>query len=115
MINALYFIDFSGMALMFIALLNIIYLKQTKLREAELLFRGHEIMTANFFTAGLACLQYGGAFVSRWMAKRSHMLEACEKIPECTQLYFKIHFWLFTLSFLLMFVPAAYLEWVIKT
>lgn len=88
---------------MFIAIINIIYLKQTKLKEAEMIFRGNDIMTANFFTAGLACLQYGGAFVSRWMAKRSHMLEAREKIPQHIKKYFIFHFWLMFISTLLMF------------
>lgn len=101
--NLIDYIILFGMFLSFIALINIAYLKHTKLKEAEILFRGNEIMTTNYFTAGIACLQYGGAFVSRWMAKRSHMLEAREKIPQHIKKYFVFHFWLVLVASILMF------------
>ena len=97
-----YFI-FFGIFLAFLVLINITYLKNTKLKEAEMIFRGHEIMTINYFTAGIACLQYGGAFISKKLAKRTHMTEAREKIPPHLKKYFIFHFWLTMASCLLMF------------
>jgi len=102
------YLFFVCIFLALIAFINIIYLKHTKLKEAEMIFRGREIMTANFFTAGLACLQYGGAFVSEWMAKRSHMLEARSKTPSHIKKYFIFHFWLFMGTAFFMFILVAF-------
>jgi len=48
-----------------------LYLRKTVLPEVEVLFRGYDLMSGQLYFAILACLQYGGAFSSHFLAKRS--------------------------------------------
>jgi len=85
-----------------------LYLRKTVLHEVELMFRGYDIMSSQVYFSLLACIQYGGAFTSRFLAKRSKMLEARERVPVYIQKKFIFAFWLFFISGFIFFISGYF-------
>ena len=78
--------------------LHALYLRKKWLPQVEKIFRGYDLMSDHLFFAILACIQYGGAFTSTFLAKRSKMTDAREKVPPEMQRKFIFSFWIFTIS-----------------
>jgi len=88
-------VGISGMFGIFSFVLHALYLRKRWLPEVEILFRGYDLMSTHIYFSNLACIQYGGAFTSQFLAKRSKMLKAREVVPVEIQKHFIFSFWLF--------------------
>jgi len=99
----------------FAFILHALYLRKKWLHEVEILFRGYDLMSTFLYFSILACVQYGGAFTSHFLAKRTKMLKAREVVPENIQIHFIISFWLLMVSTVLFFSVGYIISDSIKT
>ena len=105
----LYFWIFAVLTLIcgFIAIGMTFYLGRSKGKEIDRLVYGHEISSDSMFYKILRLPNYGGAFASRWLAKRTHLLHIRDQFDKKFQRPFIITHYLFMIggiSMVLLFI-----------
>ncbi len=91
----------------FMAIGMTFYLGRSKGKEIDRLVYGHEISSDSIFYKILRLPNYGGAFASRWLAKRTHLLHIRDQFDKKFQRPFIITHYLFMvggISMVLLFI-----------